>query len=100
MSKGFWAGASPSQALQSGFSLSSQSIKNTLKTDDEWFFRQEPQRFIQQNFRLFPIPRHHGWLRSKIVRIVVAWVLGSGLDLFPRQRVLSTPRYTLGRCCD
>jgi hypothetical protein len=92
MSEGFCARASPSQTLQSGFSLSSQSIKHTLKTDDEWFFGQEPQRFTEQNFRLFPIPRHHGWLRSKIVRILVAWVLGSPrLDLFPRQIELSTP---------
>jgi hypothetical protein len=92
MSEGLCARASPSQTLQSGFNLSSQSIKHTLKTDEEWFFRQEPQRFTEQNFRLFPIPRHHGWLRSKIVRILVAWVLGSPrLDLFLRQIELSTP---------
>jgi hypothetical protein len=60
VSKRFWAGAGPSQALQCAFVFTRQGVKEAEQTDDEWIFRQESHSFIEQEFRLFPIPCHHG----------------------------------------
>src|SRR5215467_11072494 len=69
--KGFWARTGSGHAVQSLWDLTRQCIKHTLETNDEWFFRQELQRFSKQSLRHSPVPRHHVWLRSKIYRVLV-----------------------------
>src|SRR5260370_10932918 len=92
MSKGFWARTSLGQAVECPSAFSSERVKDALQTDDEWLFRQKVDRFIQQDFCLFPISCHHGRLWGKVDRILVAWVLDAPrLNLLPRQIVFPVP---------
>src|SRR6202790_609179 len=92
MSKGFWAGTRLGQAVQRLSFFPRQRVKKALQTDDERFSGQKLERFVQQDFCLFPIPGHHGRLRSKVDRILVAWILGAPrLNLLARQVVFSIP---------
>jgi hypothetical protein len=51
-------------------------------------FRRSPAR----PFAVLQIPRHHGWLRGKVDRILVVWILGAPrLNLLPRQVIFSVP---------
>ncbi len=48
MPKGLWAGTSRRQAVQRLSRRSGRRVIDTLQTDDEWLFRQELDRLIEQ----------------------------------------------------
>jgi len=47
MPKGFWAGAGPTEALKRPFGIIRQRVEETEQADDERFFGQELDRFIE-----------------------------------------------------
>ena len=50
---------------------------DTLQTDNERFFRQQLNRFIQQGSGFLQISCQQGQLNSKVDWILVLWILGA-----------------------
>jgi hypothetical protein len=65
MPKGFWAGAGPSEALERPFGITRQGVEETEQADDERFFGQELDCFIEQSFASFQSPAIMGGRGAK-----------------------------------
>src|SRR5690348_1399463 len=77
--------------------LARQSVKQSLKTQDERFVGQKTPSLIQTQSGLLPFACHHGYLWSEVKRVFIARQLGAPrADFLFRKVVFLPPDVNLG----